>query len=405
MPRRPKGTPPSYRKHSSGQAVVTVRTTGGRRKDVLLGQHDTDASRSEYAAVLTRLAAHGGLWPDGAASPDAADITVNELVLAFEKEQERRRGADWAELKNYAPAFRFLKEMYGAELACRFTPRCLKAVRRRMATAGWLRSVVNRQVGRLKRLFTWAAEEELVSGNVAFALRAVRALSPGEEGAPEPPAPEVAFFADAEKVAARCPPPVAAMLKLQALTGMRSGEVRILRTLDVDRSDPNCWAYRPGSDAGPCGRHKNAWRGQQRVVFLGPRAVEVLRPWLRDEEPDAYLFSPRRWMEQQRAARAAARKSKRPPSQLARTRKPKPKRAPAEVYTRASYPQAVKRACKLVGVSFRPYALRHGAKVTIERAEGSEAARAMLGQKSIEATTHYGRLDLQRAADVMRRRG
>jgi hypothetical protein len=37
MPRTKKGTPPSYRKHAKGQAVVTVRQQDGRRRDILLG--------------------------------------------------------------------------------------------------------------------------------------------------------------------------------------------------------------------------------------------------------------------------------------------------------------------------------------------------------------------------------
>ncbi|MHB1426715.1 MAG: hypothetical protein ACYC3I_26455, partial [Gemmataceae bacterium] len=56
MPRTKKGTPPSYRLHSSGQAVVTVRTTSGNRRDILLGPWDAAESRAEYALVLGVLA-------------------------------------------------------------------------------------------------------------------------------------------------------------------------------------------------------------------------------------------------------------------------------------------------------------------------------------------------------------
>src|SRR5262245_46396411 len=109
MSRLKKGTPPSYRRHSSGQAVVTVRTASGRRKDILLGPHDTDASRKEYAAVLTKLAAHGGLWPDQGAPAAPEDVSVNELVLAFLAQRERRPGSA-KEVKAYGCAFRPLKE-------------------------------------------------------------------------------------------------------------------------------------------------------------------------------------------------------------------------------------------------------------------------------------------------------
>ena len=55
MPRTKKGTPPSYRRHSSGQAVVTVRLADGQRRDLLLGPWDTQASRDEYTRILTTL--------------------------------------------------------------------------------------------------------------------------------------------------------------------------------------------------------------------------------------------------------------------------------------------------------------------------------------------------------------
>lgn len=67
MPRTKKGTPPSYRQHASGQAVVTVRTTSGNRRDILLGPWDTAESKAEYARVLGVLSAHGGRYPEATA--------------------------------------------------------------------------------------------------------------------------------------------------------------------------------------------------------------------------------------------------------------------------------------------------------------------------------------------------
>jgi integrase len=195
------------------------------------------------------------------------------------------------------------------------------------------------------------------------------------------------------------------MLEIQWLTGMRSGEVRIMRTLDIDRTDPRCWCYRPGSDDGPHGAHKNAWRGQDRAVPLGPRCIEVLTPWLRPEDPAAFLFQPRAATEERNARRRAQRKTPRTPSQLARKRKKNPRRVPGDCYSDESYPRAVARACAKAGVRFHPYMLRHGRKMAIERQEGSEAARCVLGQKSIQSTQHYGKIDLGRAQDVMARLG
>jgi hypothetical protein len=49
--------------------------------------------------------------------------------------------------------------------------------------------------------------------------------------------------------------------------------------------------------------------------------------------------------------------------------------------------------------------LRHGRKMVIEREEGSEAARCVLGQKTIQSTQPYGKIDVGRAIEVMGRLG
>jgi hypothetical protein len=58
---------PSYRLHKqSGQAIVTLRDTGGRRHDVLLGLYGSPESRADSAAfsrALKRLERRGLLIP------------------------------------------------------------------------------------------------------------------------------------------------------------------------------------------------------------------------------------------------------------------------------------------------------------------------------------------------------
>jgi integrase len=406
MPRTKKGSPPSYRRHSSGQAVVTVRTQGGGRKDILLGPWDTPQSREEYARILLVLSTHQGLYPTpGSAAPAEDGLTVNELILAFWKYAEGHYGDDSKELRQYRYSLRPLRQMYGSQPAKNFTPKCLKAVRQRMADLGWCRSVINRRLTRIKTVFSWAVSEELVPSSAAHGLREVKGFRKGENGVREREPAAPAFGEDVAKVLPHCTRPVAAMLELQWLTGMRSGEVRIMRTMDIDHGNPECWQYRPGSDAGPHGLHKNAWRSQDRVIPLGPKCIVVLTPWLRPDDPTAYLFQPRAAVEDRNAKRRGERKTPRQPSQLARKRKQRPKRAPGECYTDESYPRAVARACAKAGVRFHPYALRHGRKMDVERAEGAEAARCVLGQKTIQSTQHYGKIDLGRAAEVMARLG
>jgi hypothetical protein len=60
-----------------------------------------------------------------------------------------------------------------------FGPIKLKEVRNSMIAAGMCRTNINRTVHRLKRVFSWAVESELVDAKVYEALRSVAALKAG----------------------------------------------------------------------------------------------------------------------------------------------------------------------------------------------------------------------------------
>ena len=70
--------------------------------------------------------------------------------------------------------------------------------------------------------------------------------------------------------------------------------------------------------------NKTDYRGQTLTIFIGPRAQDVLRPFM-DRPADVYLFSPREARLQRLAARRAARKTPVQPSQMDRS-KPRRKR-------------------------------------------------------------------------------
>ncbi len=68
---------PKYRKHSSGQARVTL---GGRT--YYLGKYGTKASRGEYKRLVAEFIANSGtVIPDGARD----DLTIAEMMLAYVK--------------------------------------------------------------------------------------------------------------------------------------------------------------------------------------------------------------------------------------------------------------------------------------------------------------------------------
>src|SRR5436305_1074848 len=116
-------------------------------------------------------------------------------------------------------------ENYGTSLACDFGPLALKAIQQRMIGAGWCRGVINQRIGRMKRIFRWAVSESLIPPTVLQALQAVEGLKKGRTAAREtepvrPVADEVV-----DKTLRFASRQVAAMARLQRLTGMRSGEV------------------------------------------------------------------------------------------------------------------------------------------------------------------------------------
>ena len=358
---------PAYREHKpTGQAVVTLPLGGGKRKDVYLGRFGSDESKAEYNRVLAEWCANGRRAPE---LPDAAnDITINELVSRFidhaDAAYRDAAGEPTTEYANYQLSLHPLRKLLGDLPAKKFGPLALEQVREFMVKTGsgkkgfgkngsslcgrgLNRRVVNQRVGRVKRFFAWAVSKELVPPSVLAALQSVTGLrqgrSPAREGKAVPPVPD-------EVVDATLPyltRPVAALIRVQRLTGARPGEVCAMRPCDLDTTGA-IWVYRPGSDQGPQGKHKTAFHGHYRAIPIGPRAQEVIKGFL-DRAPDAYLFSPREAMAGFRAAQRAARKSKVQPSQADRG-KARPKKAPGERYNHRSLGKAIKTVCKRHGL-------------------------------------------------------
>ena len=178
MPRSPDYTP-KYRKHKqSGQAIVTL---SGR--DFLLGPHGTKASRSEYDRLVSEWIANGRrLRPD-------TDITVVEVVNAYRRFAERyyrKNGAVTREYGCIKEALKIVRELYGRTTANDFGPLALKAVRQRMIDNGWSRGYINKSIGRIRRCFKWAVENELVRPDMYHGLMAVSGLRKGRSEAREP---------------------------------------------------------------------------------------------------------------------------------------------------------------------------------------------------------------------------
>jgi integrase len=84
--------------------------------------------------------------------------------------------------KGALPTYR-LHKARGCAVA--FRPRDLKKVREAMVAKRWSRTYVNSQVNRVKRMFAYAVEEDLIPGTVYHALLAVKGLWKGTPGVHE----------------------------------------------------------------------------------------------------------------------------------------------------------------------------------------------------------------------------
>jgi integrase len=205
---------------------------------------------------------------------------------------------------------------------------------------------------------------------------------------------------DVDRVLPLLPPTVRAMVELEAVTGMRPGEVRIMRTGDVDRSNPELWVYTPR-------RHKTQHHGDDHVrnVYLGKRAREILTPFLR-LDPDAYLFRPADAIAWARERRRRARKSKVTPSQLRRAERAadrRPRRPCRDHYTKDAYNRAVRRGCRQAGLPswWTPNRLRHAAATRIRAQFGLEASQVILGHRHARITEVYAEANQELARKVM----
>ncbi len=230
---------PSLKLHkATGQGYVRI---DGRM--ISLGKFGLPETQQRYHQLIAEWLATGYHL-----RIDAEEITVIELCSRFWKhaQQYYRKpdGTPGKELAHFKRAFKALKKLYGRANAVDFGPLALRTVREAMIKTGWCRRQVNSQIGRIRRMFRWATENELVPGSVYHALQAVAGLRRRRSGARETDPVKPAPMEDVRAVKPHVSRPVWAMIQLQLSTGARSGELVIMRPCDLDRTG-RVWAISP----------------------------------------------------------------------------------------------------------------------------------------------------------------
>ena len=361
---------------------------------VYLGTYDSEESRHKYHRVLAEWHATGH-----AETRSPSDLTVTELVERFWHFAQATYLPPSKECDSFRAPLKLLRDFYGRELAAEFSPRDLKALLRHMIDAGLAQKTINRRLGIFKKVFKWAVSEELVPVAVHQALATVEGLRRGRSTAPPPVHVLPVLKAHIDAVEPHVSRQVWALVQLQLLTGARPGELLALKPCDIDRTG-KIWTSRPE-------HHKTAYHGHSRVIYFGPRAQEVLAPFLEGRTPWTPLFSPQEAEEERRRALHAARLTplscgNRPGTNRVR----KPKRTAGEHYTVDSYRRAIVRACEPAKVpAWHPHQLRHNAATFLRKEFGLDGARVILGHRSPAITDLYAELDREKALDIMAQYG
>lgn len=394
---------PKYSKHrASGQAVVTIAGV-----DHYLGPHGTKASHLEYdRLILEWLAAGRPTGPVSNGVPN--ELTVAELINAYRKhaaEYYRWDGESTGTEERMRPMLRTVKELYGREAVSAFRPLSLEALQAKWQEMGHSRQYINMNTARLKRMFRWGVSKELVPVEVIQRLQTVRGLSKGRTSARESPPVLPVADSDVELTLPYLPPVIRDMVQFERLTGARPSEVCKVRPCDVDRSG-DVWLYRPES-------HKTQHHGHKRVIFIGPKAQEILRPYLL-RGAEEYCFSPRDAERRRQEERHAARRTPLSCGNVpGSNRKPNPKRQKGERYNKDSYHRAVHRTIEIANRKrgeqgqaaipfWSPARLRHTAATEIRARFGLEAAQVALGHSRADVTQVYAERDETKGIEVAR---
>lgn len=304
------------------------------------------------------------------------DPSLSEVALAFlvyaEQYYRRQDGTTYGEYYAVAAAVKAASRMFGATKAKDFTLLKLAAVRDALVKPGGSRRYANMQASRIRRMFRWAANHELVPAGMWQALRALDPIKRGKQGLREESRKGAVNRRDFLDGIRRLSPQLRLMARVHRLIGCRSEEICLLRPVDVvrqpDKKSPTgeMWTYKPAvSKTGE-------------TYFVGPRAQTILK-WVfaRMTPGQEYAFPPRR-------------------------------HNGGKHYRASTYRKLLARACARAGVVvWTPISIRKaaGEEARKKHFRGIEATQARLRHREITVSQKYAEDRDDLGAEVARRFG
>jgi integrase len=429
MGRRPSGALPVMRHHKPtntarvavGGKVHSLGRWGSQeaqdRYDTLVaayiasGRKSVDAGLAVVGRSASQAPAANSTRPAPHPAPQAVtgELTVGELARAWLADIEMTR-----------PDYRTTSLWHGAIAASRairplaalsvaeFGSRALVEVQQHLVNGTFAtvsgsgkplsRRYINDVVKRVRQMFRWGVLRELVPDDRMKALEAVPSLARGQTTAREtrvrkPVKPSV--------VKATLPymtQEVADLIWFMRLTGCRPSEAARMKLCRIRDQNKPAWRYVPK-------RHKNAHRGHQRHIAIGPQAQAIVLAHTVGRSDREYVFTPERSVPPRKPCNGVLSLQPRKPSPRAG------KRFDRNAITRA-VARAIAKANKARAEEglpllphWTPYQLRYTRLREIRRAGGREAAQAIAGHSHATMTDHYAPANWGKAARAAIRNG
>jgi integrase len=326
-----------------------------------LGRHGSEASRREYDRIIGEFVANGRqpLYRND-------EILVESLIVRFLDHIENEQNYCKSTEQRIVLVLRLLNQLYGKQPVTQFTPTSLKTIRRQLIEEGLSKNVINGRIGIIKQLFCWGSEEEIVPAETALALRTVSSLKSGRTTAVEYADVEPVDVAVVEKTLPYLSPQVQDMVRVQRWISGRTQDVFNMRFCDIDQSE-EVWKYMPFT-------HKTKYKGKTRVIYIGPKAQQILKPYLERgrDDPKQFIFL----------------------------------RQSGKQYVGSVYDRQIAAACKKAGVPhWTPNQLRHAGGTEVRNKFGLDCAQAVLGHSSAKMTEIYAKVSLEKAEKAARELG
>jgi len=324
-----------------------------------LGKYGSEASKREYDRIIAEFVANGR-------QPfyRVDEITVENLIVRYLDYVGKERDYSEGAITQIRRVLRTLNDLYGSQPVSQFGPAALKVIRRQFLDLKLSRDTINNYVSIIKCVFCWGCEEEIVPAEVAGALRTVESLKKGRTSAVDYADIEPVDEAVVDKTLPYLKPVVQAMVRVQRYISGRPQDIFNMRPCDIDRSK-EVWKYVPAT-------HKTAKLGKIRELPIGPKAQQVLKPYLDGCKSDRFVFL----------------------------------RPSGEPYDADSYRDQIESACRKAGVPrWAPNRLRHAGGTAVREQFGLEYAQSVLGHANAKMTEVYAKASYEKAEKVAKEVG